>query len=151
MLRPLIAAAALSLLPAVGFAAGSPGAGRWDVTVHPSAIPLPPAIEHESGNAMRAIMTRPYLDQICFKNADPKTLFAFTGDKSCTATSVTLQDGKMTGEAKCTESNVRLDATITGAYSTDQVDYSVIRVRGGFDRPGTVAAVISAKRSGPCQ
>jgi len=154
--RLLAAAAALTALAAAP-APGTPRPGQWEASVHPRAIPIPDSIARDTGDLFRRLMTEPYTSKLCLKRkaADPASLFAFTGDanksqKSCTATHVDLHDGQMTGEASCTESGNPFTATLAGNYDAQSLHYDVTRVKGGLDRPGTIAARVDAKRTGSC-
>lgn len=152
MIRYAIAATALALLAAAPV--GPPRPGQWTLTVHPDAIPIPAALEKESGSTLRAMMTRTYDNQFCLtpaRRADPKPLATFTGEKSCTATRLVLKDGFLTGEANCTESERPFTATVEGTYTPTSIAYSVTRVQGGLNRPGTEALTVTATRTGECR
>ena len=158
MLRPLAAAAALTLLAAAAPAPHAPKPGRWGITVHPNAIPIPSAIDRDAGEAFRRVMKMPYTDMACLKRKtaqDVRPLFTFKGDpdkaqKSCTATRIDLAQGKVTGEASCTESGQDFTGTVAGTYSADRIDYTVTRATVGLDRPGTVALAVEGVRGGSC-
>ena len=154
--RSFAAAAALTVLAAAA-APATPTPGQWEATVHPRAIPIPESVVRDTGDLFRRLMTEPYTGKLCLKRkaADPAPLFGFTGDadksqKSCTAGHVVLHDGKMTGEASCTESGNPFTATLSGTYDAQSLHYDVTRVKGGLDRPGTIAAGVDAKRTGSC-
>lgn len=144
----LIPFAALALAAAP---AGPVQTGKWEVTVHPTAIPIPPELDKESGPALRSIMTRPETTRVGLKRADLtllKPLFASGGQKRCTPDALTLADGHLTGTATCVESNQPMQATVAGSYTSGNVDITLTRTEGGLDRPGTVAMTIAAKRLG---
>lgn len=127
--------------------------GRWEVTVHPNAIPLPHALDAEAGNAFRAMMTQPEVTRVCLKKidlAELKPLFAGGGHRSCAPSNLTLADGTVTANGQCTESGRAFAATIAGKYTATSFDYSVKRISVGLDRAGTVAMTASAKRIGDC-
>lgn len=152
MIRFAIAVAALALV--AGAPAGPPRPGQWMLTVHPDAIPIPAALESESGTTLRAIMTLTYDNQFCLTRAqaaDPKPIATFTGEKSCTPTRLGIKDGFLTGEAHCTESNRPFTAILEGTYTPTSVAYSVTRVAGGLNRPGTEALRVTGMRIASCR
>lgn len=160
MIRLPAALAALPLL-AVPALAATPAAlepGAYLATVHPEPIPIPAALEREAGPVFRKMMSETYTDKLCLKRkaaVDPLPLFAFRGDdnksqKNCAATRIVLKNGRIEGDAACTESGRSFTATVTGTYTANSFVYSITRANGGLDRPGTVALRVDAKRTGPC-
>lgn len=151
MIRLVVAAAPLALIAAAP--AGPPRPGRWTLTVHPDPIPIPAALERDSGTTLRAIMMRTYDNQFCLSRAqvaDPRPLATFVGQKSCTPTRLSLGHGFLTGEANCAESNRPFTAILEGSYTATSMTYTVTRVAGGLNRPGTEALSVTAARTGPC-
>ena len=151
MIRYPIAALALAFLAAAPGSAPRPG--RWDVTVHPNAIPIPASIGGDAGQLFRKMMTQPVADKLCVKRreaGDGTPFLTFRGDKACTASAVTMAGGKLTGSAQCTESGQTMQATLAGSYTAATISYDVTRVSGGLDKPGTVMAHVDAVRGGSC-
>ncbi len=159
MIRLPVALAALCVaLPALAAAPHTLQPGQYLATVHPEAIPIPAALEREAGPVFRKMMTEIYDNTLCLKRqavADPLPLFAFRGDdnksqKSCTATRIVLKGGRIEGDANCSESGQDFTASVAGSYTADSFVYSVTRLKGGLDRPGSVALRVEGKRTGSC-
>lgn len=152
MLRPSALILGFALLGAAPVSAPIK-AGQWEITVHPNAIPIPRALA-EAAEAFRTMMTHPETARVCLKKrdlTDLKPLFSVGGgQKSCTVSNLTVADGIVSANGQCVESDEPLAATIAGSYTATTFDYSVKRVTGGLDRPGTVAMTVSAKRIGSC-